>query len=198
MKRHATLSLVLGAIALMVVACLKQERRVDTFTMCDCVPSSFCYAKRVTTDTSTVWNYYANTQTVVNVVGSFGANSPHIYDLDASGTVNTPDLFNIVGGYGATGTTNPCDFIITDVFSHGWLAEYPEAWASFTHQTVLDDPPLGLDACPLDTWWSERIYLDSVVVEYWHKSEPLELTEDIIVKLDSIAPKAGELLRSLK
>jgi hypothetical protein len=182
----------LFALAILFASCQKEtatqtvETRSVGIPLTECNPNAFCYQKVVYADDTTT-TFYGNVTTLMNVVGNWGDQlSFNIYDTNQDGYVNVPDLNNVLGGFGNSNTTDHGDFEVTTVASSAWIAEYPGAYTAFIHVSVTDESGLDMDACPLNTFWTERIYPDSVVREYWHNTppEPRQLTGSLVRKID--------------
>lgn len=141
---------------------------IAPFAFCECTESGFMYARKTVYTDSVEWEYHSNAMVLNGVVGNYGSYSPHIFDLNSTGVVDANDINAINSGFATADTTvDICDFEIVQSFSHGWEATYPGTITAFLHPSVVDESELGTGACPLNTWWTERIYADSTVVEYW-------------------------------
>lgn len=139
-------------------------------TVCDCTPDPFIYARKTTVNDVESWTYHSDVPTLLAVVNAFTTFSPLTYDLDGDGTVGTSDLTSVLSGYGTEETsTAACDFTVDVEASSAWITSYPDCDISFLHVTVLDESGMSSDACPLNTFWTERVYSagDSTVVDFW-------------------------------
>lgn len=151
---------------------LASPMRAQVETVCDCTPDPFVYRRQLTDNqTGEVTEFYhANTETLVKVIGHFGTASPLIYDNNNDGTVTAPDLMDYLGGFGTSFTdTDACSFTVLFEFSGAWQTSFPDCPVSFLHVTASDEDGMSSDACPLSTFWTERVYPDAEnVVEFWH------------------------------
>jgi hypothetical protein len=138
-------------------------------SMCDCVTNADVYADVLFADTYTEMQTYTDTGVLMDIIGNWGTISPNIYDLDGSGSVDSGDLLLALGGFGIESLTDICDFVITGTWSSAWQCDYPDTQICFLHISVTDESDLDWDACPLNTFWTERLTPEGILREYWHK-----------------------------
>lgn len=154
-------------IALFFASCGARE---VGFSMCDCNDNATMYRRVKKVNYEVVEdNYYFNTYSFLNFTSNLGLNSPLIYDFDGSGVVDTQDYLSALNGFGL----NPpnfevCDVMVDVVNSHGWSSSYPDAYFCVVHITSIDESSLFTDACPLNTFHIDVIYLDSTLTYYFN------------------------------
>ena len=142
---------------------------VSAQNMCECNPTARVYADRLYADTYTVTNTYSDSGVILSMLGSWQTVSPNIWDLDGSGSVDSGDLLLMLGGFGTESDTDLCDFDIQGTWSSAWLCDYPGTEICFLHISVTDESDLDWDACPLNTFWTERLTPEGILREYWIK-----------------------------
>lgn len=145
---------------------LKEYRRMSVDSTCQCNADPFMYWERV----GTTNRYYANTETILDIIWRLDAPSPNMYDLNEDGICNTEDFLLILGAYGNEPPEAEC-YPISFVASSGWQLNFSPP--SFLHPSGLDEAsglPSTLD-CPLNTFWINEYSpdLDIEVVQYFHK-----------------------------
>lgn len=135
--------------------------------MCECTPNASVYASILQAEQGDEINTYTDASTLLDVLGAWGQWSANLYDINADGTVDTADLLLVLGGYGNESLTSICDFDITGTWSSAWQCDYPGTVICFLHISVTDETDLDWDACPLNTFWTERLVPQGILREYW-------------------------------
>jgi hypothetical protein len=164
-------------VALFAVSCTKEIPEPKNvmppevlFNMCECTDGEkVIYRKRLEVDGVITNTYYSNADGLLNFNTHYGENSPLIYDFNGSGIVDSGDLISLLSGYGETPPPyDLCDVDVNMIFSHGWDSEYPGSWECFVHPTLIDEDLVQGEYCPINTFWVEIIYMDSVVKLWYH------------------------------
>lgn len=145
---------------------LKGYRKQSVDSTCQCNTDPFMYWERIGTQS----NYYANTETILDIIWRLNAPSPNMYDLNEDGICNTEDFLLLLGAYGSTPPEAICR-PINFVASSGWQLEFSPP--AFLHPSGLDEAT-GLPStqdCPLNTFWINEYSPDLgiEVIQYFHK-----------------------------
>ena len=134
-------------LLLILTSCTKEElepieaptRSVMVFPLSDHLSGEY-YIYR--TQVEGVVTYYGGSNTLLDILGSMGSLSPNIFDFDGETTVDTPDLLNILSGYGTVYTPDWSldDITVDGTFSSGWIVTIPGWEIAFLKVTPYDEP----------------------------------------------------------
>lgn len=110
-------------LALVSINCNK-EALLTSFPLSDHLESNY-YIYR--TEIDGVVQYYSNSETVTDFLGSWGINSPNIFNFAGLPIVDSPDLLNVINGYGQAYTPawDIYEGFVSQTFSSGWELTIP-------------------------------------------------------------------------
>ena len=148
-------------LTLLLVLCAAQ---LNAQSMCDCGTNYTVYRSQVDGEDS----YHFDVNGLLKFLAAFGQPSPFIYDFNGDGVVNTPDLLQVLGGFGSAYPFDYCGIEVMFVASSGWPATYPGAYFAVVKPTVFDEEGGTFQSCPLKSWWVELTYIDpNSTVRLW-------------------------------
>lgn len=168
------LSFVIGFIVLggIFQGCQKQ-RSFDPINLCsDCVDNMTPYWSKTIIDNEIVREeFFFNVSTFLDFTSQYGAgNNGHIFDFNSDGVVGVSDHLDVMSGYGVeyTGEISPCEVMIDFPNSHGWIGNYADSLFCIVHLSPQDENGDTFNACPLNSYWLEVVFPDSVVQIHYH------------------------------